>query len=577
TPIFDINANYRQIDGNISSYKTTEDVFEKLLHSYTITDAIEDRNVLRFHIDYYTADDKKYIKYQDKFVKRGVIDTILDKHDYATNLRRFNAFLATSSINDAIEYYEIFKEMQEERQKQNENYNSLNITCVFSPPAEGVRDIQQIQEDLPQEKADNESEPDKKKEALKNIIDDYNQKYGTNFRLNDFDSYYQDIQKRIKDHKYPNSEHSHKNKIDIVIVVDMLLTGFDSKFLNTLYVDKNLKYHGLIQAFSRTNRVLNDTKPYGNILDFRRQTTDVDEAITLFSGVDSKRAKEIWLVDPAPVVIENYKKAVSALGDFMEEKDLVCEAHDVYNLQGYTAKINFINRFKEVQRLKTQLDQFTDLTDEQKAEIESLLSEDKLRSFRSSYLETAKELKEKQTKEGTKADDVFQQLDFEFILFSSAIIDYDYIMSLLSKYTQNEPEKWIVNREHLIKMLNSNSNLMDEQEDIIDYINSLKVGEPLNEKEIKENYNKFKTDKIVNEINRIALKYELETDNLQNFVNEILNRMIFDGEKLNILMEPLDLGWKERTKKELNLVEDLIPILKKMANGRIIAGLEAYE
>ena len=127
----------------------------------------------------------------------------------------------------------------------------------------------------------------------------------------------------------------HKNKIDIVIVVDMLLTGFDSKYLNTLYVDKNLRYHGLIQAFSRTNRVLNDTKPYGNILDFRHQENAVNEAIALFSGEKSKeQAKKIWLVDPAPVVIEKYKEAVAALGDFMRQNNLACEPQEVYNLKG---------------------------------------------------------------------------------------------------------------------------------------------------------------------------------------------------------------------------------------------------
>lgn len=133
----------------------------------------------------------------------------------------------------------------------------------------------------------------------------------------------------------------------------MLLTGFDSKYLNTLYVDKSLKYHGLIQAFSRTNRVLNDTKPYGNILDFRSQQEAVNQAITLFSGEDGSKANEIWMVDPAPVVIEDYKKAVKKLGDFMQEHNLVNEPKEVYNLRGDAAKVAFVKNFKEVQRLKT--------------------------------------------------------------------------------------------------------------------------------------------------------------------------------------------------------------------------------
>ena len=117
------------------------------------------------------------------------------------------------------------------------------------------------------------------------------------------------MQKRIKDQQFPNADLPKKGreKIDVTIVVDMLLTGFDSKYLNTLYVDKNLKHHGLIQAFSRTNRVLNDTKPYGNILDFRGQQDAVDAAIALFSGAKADQAREIWLVDKAPVVIEKLK------------------------------------------------------------------------------------------------------------------------------------------------------------------------------------------------------------------------------------------------------------------------------
>jgi type I restriction enzyme R subunit len=137
--------------------------------------------------------------------------------------------------------------------------------------------VKQIQEDLPQEQVDNQDDPEGKKAALKVILADYNSCYGTNHRLSDFDLYYQDVQTRIKDQQWPEQDLRKANpqaahhKIDITIVVDMLLTGFDSKYLNTLYVDKNLRHHGLIQAFSRTNRVLNGSKPYGNILDFRQQ------------------------------------------------------------------------------------------------------------------------------------------------------------------------------------------------------------------------------------------------------------------------------------------------------------------
>lgn len=582
TPIFEENATYKQIDGTIGSYTTTKDIFEKELHAYTITHAIDDRNVLRFHIDYLgVSDDKQASKMNETQRKKAVIQQILSKHDAVTNNRRYNAILATASINDAIEYYNLFKESQQINMDAAESELApLNIACVFSPPAEGNKDVQQIQEDLPQEKEDNKKEPDKKKKALMNIIKGYNEQYGTNHDINNFDGYYQDIQQRIKDQKYPNADYPHKNKIDITIVVDMLLTGFDSKYLNTLYVDKNLKYHGLIQAFSRTNRVLNDTKPYGNILDFRNQSEEVDDAIALFSGKDnSSRAKEIWLVDPAPKVVEKLDQAVKELEAFMQSQGLECKPEEVSNLKGDAARCEFVNKFKEVQRLRTQLEQYTEIKAEDAEKIEKLLPEDTLRAFRGAYIDVAQRLKAEQEKGLDNKNAEVEQLDFEFVLFSSVLIDYDYIMALIAKYTQSQsaPQKQTVSKQQLISILSSTSNLLDERATIIEYIDSLQVGVALNEKQIKEGYQKFKEQKNNQEINAIAKKHGIEIQSLQAFIQEIIDRMIFDGEKLSDLLAPLDLSWRERTQKELDLMDDLIPLLKKLADGREIVGLNAYE
>ena len=202
---------------------------------------------------------------------------------------------------------------------------------------------------------------------------------------------------------YPNQPH---HKIDITIVVDMLLTGFDSKFLNTLYVDKNLKHHGLIQAFSRTNRVLNATKPYGNILDFRQQQEAVDAAIALFSGEDAdEKAREIWLVDKAPVVIQKLETAVQKLDDFMKSQGLDCAPEAVPNLKGDAARAAVHRAFKEVQRLKTQLDQYTDLTaGEQSERSNRSCRKDQLQGFRGAYLETAQRLRAQQGKGADETD-----------------------------------------------------------------------------------------------------------------------------------------------------------------------------
>lgn len=587
TPIFPENASYQQIEGEQATWKTTEEIFQQQLHAYTITHAIEDRNVLRFHIDYYKPEGKNTPKPGETLAKRAIVEAILQKHDTATYGRKFNALLATASINDAIAYHDLFNTMQAEREAKDGNFQPLNIACVFSPPAQAtpgdtgnrneknVADIRQLQEDLPQEKADNEQAPDEKKAALKAIIDDYNIRYGTNHRIDEFDLYYQDVQKRIKDQQYPNQDLPHAQKIDIVIVVDMLLTGFDSKFLNTLYVDKNLKYHGLIQAFSRTNRVLNGTKPYGNILDFRQQKTAVDAAITLFSGEKTDRAKEIWLVDKAPVVIGKLENAVKKLDEFMHSQGLESAPQEVANLKGDAARGQFINLFKEVQRLKTQLDQYTDLTQENTASIEQVIPQEQLQAFRGVYLETAQRLKEKQKKGSDGAET--EQLDFEFVLFASAMIDYDYIMALITSYSQQMPGKQKMTRTELIGLIDSEANLLEVREDIADYIGTLKSGEGLKESDIRQGYETFKAEKSAQQLAEIAAQHGLETSALQAFVDGILQRMIFDGEHLTDLLAPLGLNWKQRRQKELALMEELIPVLHKLAQGREISGLEAYE
>ena len=575
TPIFEQNAIYRTIEGQEARMVTTEDVFGNQLHAYTITHAIDDGNVLRFHVDYYRPEGIT-IEPGEILAKQKVVEAILENHDKATNQRRFNALLATASIDDAIEYYHLFKAIQAEKLNEDETFQPLNVACVFSPPADGNRDVAQLQEDLPQERADNQMEPNRKKEALKTIIKDYNTRYGTNFDLFSFDLYFQDIQKRIKDQKFPNRDLPHEKKIDLTIVVDMLLTGFDSQYLNTLYVDKNLKHHGLIQALSRTNRVLNYSKPYGNILDFRAQRAAVDEAITLFSGEAGERAREIWLVEPAPVVAEKFTKAVKELEEFMQSQGLECKPEEVPNLSGDEARAAFINHIKEVQRLRTQLDQYTDLEPETRETIEEALPEDTLRAFRGVYLDLAQDLKARQGRSNDPADPV-EQLDFEFVLFDSALIDYDYIMKLIARFSEAGPKKQKMTHEQLIGLLRSNAKFLDEREEIIEYVSTLKEGEGLSEQAIREGYEHFKDEKYARRLTEIAQKHGLAREALQGFVDGILRRMIFDSGALTDLMAPLGLGWKTRAKKELELMADLAPLLKKLAQGKEISGLEVYD
>lgn len=586
TPIFDGNATFKQITGEEKTLKTTKMLFQQSLHEYTITNAIADRNVLRFHVDYYKPDGKHPPKLGETLAKRSIVEAILDKHDASTGDRKFNAIFATASINDAIEYHGLFEEVQAARQKADPSFKPLTIAAVFSPPGEVSADVRQLQEDLPTELEDNKQEPDAKKAALTRIIARYNEDFGTSHRIEEFDLYYQGVQQRIKDQQWTESDLRKANpsaphhKIDLVIVVDMLLTGFDSKYLNTLYVDKNLKHHGLIQAFSRTNRVLNDTKPFGHILDFRGQQDAVDEAIAMFSGATTEAARRIWLVEKAPVVIEKFEEANRNLQSFLMSRGLEGRPEDVQNLKGTDDAIAFVNLFKDVQKLQTQLDQYTDLTPEQEERIESVLPKDDLRSFRAQYLQKAEQLRADRRPPGDADDNpasAAEDLDFEFVLFASATIDYDYIMKLIADFSTKKPGKASMSREQLVALIASDAKFLDEREDITAYVMSLKAGEGLDERAIHSGYQLFKAARAGQELAKLSSDHGLDLAALQRFVDDILERRIFDAEHLTELLEPLDLGWKARSKKESDLMKGLIPLLKKRSNGSSISGLEAYE
>ena len=585
TPIFAENATQRKITGDVQTLRTTQDLFQNRLHEYTITHAIEDGNVLRFHVDYYKPKEGE-VSPTKEITKQAVVNAILDKHDAATGGRRFNAILATASINDAIHYFDLFESIQLGRQMQNPDFVPLRIAAVFSPPGDVSADVRQLQEDLPQEQADNKIDPDGKKQALARIIARYNEQFGTNHRIEEFDQYYQDVQKRIKDQQFPSADLPGKGseKIDITIVVDMLLTGFDSKYLNTLYVDKNLRHHGLIQAFSRTNRILNASKPYGHILDFRSQQDAVDEAIKMFSGVDGgvEKAREIWLVERAPVVIDRLKDAKTALDSFLKSQGLGPKPEEVGKLKGTGAKAAFVELFKTVQKLQTQLDQYTDLTPEQEAVIQQVLPKEDLRAFRGQYLETAQKLKALREKPGEKDKDKnVDQLDFEFVLFASATIDYDYIMKLIAEYSAGsggKPGKAKMSREQLVGLIASDSKFLDERDAITEYVMTLKAGEGLDERAIRDGFEVFKAARAAREVSQLATRHGLAEATLLGFVQRVLTPpYVFDAEGLTALFDALDLGWRERAQRELALMADLVPLLKRRARGREISGLKVYE
>lgn len=570
TPIFPENSSYVRVNGQQAEYVTTKDVFQKCLHQYTITNAISDNNVLRFKVEYYgnmTPDGRRD---STPLTKNQIVEHILDNHNKLTAQRRFNALLATPSIPDAIRYYQIFKEEQEKRAQADQDYVPLNITAVFTPPMKNISD-----EDLPQEGADNQENPEGNKSALDEIIRDYSAKFGTNFNVDLFDEYYRDVQQRFKDQKYPNKDYPHKNKLDIVIVVEMMLTGFDSKFLNTLYVAKDLKWHGLIQAFSRTNRILDGTKPYGNIICYRNLEKAMEEAMVLFSGYDRDKSKEYWLVEPVEKVVEMFKEKIVQLQTVMNSMGLECKPEEVINIPPGESTNNFIDAFKDVQRLALKLDQYVDISEELKASVENAMPEDTLQQFRTAYLDLARRTRSADP-DGSKEDTPEGEPDFELSLFSSALVDYDYIMKLLSIYTDTHFERVKITKDQLFEILSSSVDLMNESDYLKAYIEEeLKQGSGMSELEIRKRYKAFKNKRFNQQIASIAQEFAIDTSALEAFVSETAKLRRIDEETLRILLSNID-NWKQRKAAKEGLLVRLAPLFALLSGGNTIEGLNAY-
>ena len=570
TPIFEENSHVVRVNGQEAEYVTTKDVFQECLHEYTITHAISDCNVLRFKVEYYGNKDADGNITSEPLSRHQIVNHILDNHDKLTAQRRFNALLATSSIPDAIRYFEMFKKEQEKRVQADPEYVPLNITAVFTPPMRNISD-----EDLPQEEADNQQDPNGNREALAQIINEYSQQFNTNFTVEQFDEYYRDVQQRVKDQKYSNKDYPHSKKLDIVIVVEMMLTGFDSKFLNTLYVAKDLKWHGLIQAFSRTNRTLDGTKPYGNIICYRNLEKAMEDAMVLFSGYDTEKGKEYWLVEPVEDVVEQFKEKVTQLQTMMNGIGLDCKPEEVINIPQGENTNNFIDAFKDVQRLALKIDQYVDIPEELKETIEHVMPEDTLQQFRTAYLDLARRTRDNSG--GDTEDEIYDvEPDFELSLFSSALVDYDYIMRLLAKYTDTHYEKVKITKEQLLEILAGSVDLMNEREYLKAFIEQeLTKGSGMSEQEIRQRYEAFKDKRFNQQIVALAKNYGIETAALEGFVSETVKLRRIDEDMLRELLNHID-SWKQRKRAKEELLVQLAPLFDLLTGGSNIEGLNAY-
>lgn len=408
TPIFADNATAKKVEGKGVQKRTTKDLFGERLHSYVIIDAIRDDNVLPFAIEYYgklkhkktgldadvsSIDITEFFS-SPKRIKQ-VCEHIIGIHGFKTK-HKFNAMLCVASIPDLITYYDTLKALKAEGK------HKLNIATIFSY---GVNEAEEFEGEVNVKGLAEANAKVHSRDKLDSYIGDYNEQFGTSYSTQDTDSfynYYKDLSNRTKN-----------GEVDILLVVNMFLTGFDAPSLNTIYVDKNLKYHGLVQAFSRTNRLNGTVKSHGNVMCYRNLKPQADEAFTLFSN---KQPTEYIEVPDLDGLTEDFAKALEAL------RVIAPDVQSVDSLPDEDMQAGFIKQFRILMRLKNQLETFSDF------DIEALgISEQEFVDYASKYGDLARELK------GNPSDkeSILADIDFELELLQRDNVNVGYIRHLL--------------------------------------------------------------------------------------------------------------------------------------------------
>jgi type I restriction enzyme, R subunit len=503
TPIFKKN-----VIKNDLGKRTTWDLFGDCLHKYIITDAIRDENVLRFSVEYLGKYKNKYTAFKDTKVEKidtteviesydrheKIAEYIIDHHNQKTHNRDFSAIFAVSSIDSLKQYYKIFKE------KIKELNNDLRIATIFT--FETNEDDKDANGMLPEDidvVADSTAGYMTKhsREILDEIMNDYNALYGTGFSTKDsrqFDNYYKDISKRLKDRERVSFKE--KDRLDILLVVNMFLTGFDAKKVNTLYVDKNLKYHGLIQAFSRTNRILGEKKSHGNILCFRNLKDATDEAITLFSNKD---AKEVIIIPPYEEYVREFSKAFAAM------LVIAPTVKSVDDLISEDDQFKFIQAFRELMRIRNVLKTYSEFTWD-----DLVMKEQIFEDYKSKYLDLYEKVKNDRKKDKTS---ILEDIDFELELIHRDEINVAYILRLLAKFKGEDEATAPGQRKAILDLLAGDVELRSKRELIEKFINDHLPA--IDVDDIEDEFEKYWQDQKVEAINKICEEENLDHKQFQ--------------------------------------------------------------
>ncbi len=489
TPRFEENKSQ---DG-----RSTADIFEKCLHTYLIKDAINDGNVLGFSVDYVKTIESSIDDSNDERVQ--AIDTdevfiddtriimvaqhIIEHHNIKTRDRKYNSLFAVSSIPMLTKYYDTFKKLD----------HNLKIGAIFTFGAN--------------ENLDNKEEHSR--DVLERIIKDYNKMYNTNFTTNNFDAYFRDVCKKIKN-----------TDIDIVIVVDMLLTGFDAKRLNTLYIDKPLKFHSLIQAFSRTNRVESDTKPFGNIVCYDLPSKfRVDEAVKLFSQTDRT---DTVIMAPYSDYLEKYIKAVNYLQTIAPNIDSIQKLEQEGNEENLK---KFILAFREVAKILVSLKTFNefDMNDE-KMPMASQMFED----YKSKYYEIYRKLATSKEKSSILSD-----ISFSLELIQTDKINVSYILNLIRNVDlTNEEQKQKDIDDIESKLVNVTDDELFLKLDLIKRFLSNVLPTLKPEDSIDDAFNSHMNKERQKEIEKFAKENDIDLEVLQAVIDEFEYSGIFPNEMI---------------------------------------------
>lgn len=547
TPIFAVNAP----SGGNPFLKTTEQTFGDRLHTYTIVDAINDGNVLPFRIDFVNTmkikngvpDEKiRAIDKQGALESperiRAIVKYVLDHFDQKTKRKAhyfhkgrrvegFNSIFAASSIPMAMKYYTEFKKQLKERNRE------LNIALIYSyNPNEGEIDI------LEDESFDTDKLDKTSRDFLEDAIKDYNEMFNVNYDTGgEFENYYKDISRRMKN-----------RELDLLIVVNMFLTGFDATTLNTLWVDKNLRQHGLIQAFSRTNRILNSVKTYGNIVCFRDLKEEVDKAIALFGDKD---AQSIVLLKTFDEYYNGYKEKDKYYPGY---KEMINELTTDYPLGqpiiGEAAEKDFIRKFGAILKLRNILTSFD------KFEGKEILSERDFQDYQGIYLNLYQ--KYRRYRDADK-EDINDDIVFEIELVKQIEVNIDYILMMVEKYRKsNCKDKSIL--VDIDKAIGSSMQLRNKRELIEEFIKRVNV-----DTDVEEDWISFVNAQKEKELDSIIQEEGLKPEETRAFINNSFRDGVLKttGMDIDNILPPMSRFGGKRAKKKQTVIEKLTEFFER--------------